>query len=274
MSRNDRQSGFRQDGLLAPLAVGAAISMVAVALIAAGVIPWILPGTRAGAAIALTFSGARTRADPTVAFVPGGPWTLIMAQGYFAKNGSFPWNPEFLGCLNTSDIQYYFANPPGIPAFTGGPTSGLTPFWLFDYKNATTMLFVVVVNGLGVTLAKLPFTGFRCGPTPKAIPNTGIIDSPSAVSGAVATNASFFGLHTELGGMVELVGGCIAGTGCLGPPPEWVTVFTTCPTVITTYNTGSAYVNGTAYEAILSASTGSVNFFGEYNQVCSSPNST
>jgi hypothetical protein len=245
----------RRDVLLAVAVLVVAVLLV-VALLLIGVIPGLRPGSTGHSGEALSYSAARSLADPLAIGAAGGPWTLFEAYGY-EERANLSFGIAFLDRLESVgplDIHYLTPARPGIPAFDGSLSSGLSPWWLFQYTNGTTtvvahggpnetvILGVVVVNGTATALAT--YSSILNVGIPLAIPGAGIIDSPAAMAAAVASNTSFVGVHPDLNASFW--------PEFLPIPPGqgwyWTVALTTCGNYTTAYN-GSAYyveVNATS----------------------------
>jgi hypothetical protein len=253
--------------LLTVVAIVVAVLLV-VALLLIGVIPGLRPGSSSKSGEALSYSSARSLADPAAAGAAGGPWTLFEAYGYEERTNlsfglAFLDRLEVVGPL---DIHYLTPARPGIPAFDGPVSSGLSPWWLFEYANGTTtvithggpnetvVLGVVVVNGTATALAT--FASILSVGIPRAIPGAGIIDSPAAMVAALASNTSFVGAHPDLN--ASLWPEFLPISSAQGW--YWTVALTTCGAYTTAYN-GSVYtveVNATSGAMPSPGSTSSV----------------
>jgi hypothetical protein len=264
--------GRRRRRVVLPAVVAIVVAVLVVAaLFLTGVLPGSHPGSSGSPGKALSYSAARSLADPVAARAAGGPWTLFTAGAYVdGATGSFGLAFLFpLESVGPLDVHYLSTERPGVPAFGGSVSSGLSPWWLFEYGNGTTteprnetiVLAVVVVNGTAIALATLS-SALSLG-VPPSIPGTGVVDSPAAVAAAIASNTSFVDAHPGLNASYGLFSSAQSAT--------WYITFTTCAPFGQVYTTGSTEYNGTSYAVPINASSGAAGFpDGPTTEHCSS----
>jgi len=229
--------------------------LVAVLLVVGLLLTGVLPGSHSGSGgsfgEALSYSAARSLANAAAAGAAGSPWNLFAASGVDERtNVSF--GIAFLARLyavGLPDIHYLTPARPGIPPFDGSISSGLSPWWLFQYDNGTTtarnetvILGVIVANGTATAVATFS-SALDLGVPSVTLPGTGIIDSPAAVAAAVASNTSFVDAHPDLNASF------LPQFLRLGPGWVWLVTFTTCGPFEGSTSSGTSYfveVNATS----------------------------
>jgi hypothetical protein len=241
---------------LATVTVVAVAALVIVALLVTGLLPGLGPSPDRNPGRALAYSAARSLADASAAGAAGGPWSLMSVNGVAATH-------DASGLFGVPDAYSYFevihyltATRPEIPAFSGSLSSGLFPWWTFQYTNGTlaldnetVILVVVVVNDGAIALATEygpDFTGVV--PT---LPTAGIVDSDAAMSTAVAVNASFIHSHPGLNASLTL---------STPQPPSlgevWSITLTTCAPWTQVFSSGTSSYTGSEYLIDVNSTTG------------------
>ncbi len=214
-------------------AIGAAVVAigVVVVLLVAGVIPTPrMAPAPPPASISVGFSSALRAANATAAGADGGPWAMWSATGVDSRevrNGSgfLPWSGSG-GC--SPSVPFGGAGPASlVPAYRGPIDSGLAPYWLFAYANASsTSLIVVVVNGSAFDTGTVTPSPLCVTPAYGAVPAIGLFNSSAAAAAAGAVNSSFVdsfpGLNATLS-LTEASGGGSSGEW------QWLVEFTSCP---------------------------------------------
>jgi hypothetical protein len=258
----------RRGTILAAAAI-AVVVVVILALLATGVIPGLNSASKGSSSSVLSYSNARPLADSAVLGISGAPWTLVRAS---AADGNAPvsWAAAFYSQTCGPPLVSHFLTSarPGMPAFAGSLSSGLSPWWLFFYSNGTTVLAVVVVNGTGTAWATFSSPCYpAANPASSEIPSTGIVDSPVAMAAAAESNVSFLSAHPGVNASFSLHWGAFNGT--LGY--WWDVTFTTCapfPQIMT--SPGPPPHNGSYDGDIVNATSGtSSSFVPVTGPVCS-----
>lgn len=228
------RNGNRPQRSRLPWAIGGAIVAigVVVVLLVAGVIPTprMTVPPPPPAAMSVGFASALRAANATAAGADGGPWVMWSATGVDSRevrNGSgfLPWS-ESEGC--SPSAPFGGAGPAShVPAYSGPIDSGLAPYWLFAYANASsTSLIVVVVNGSAFDAGTVTPSPLCVTPAYGAVPAIGLFNSSAAAAAAGAVNSSFVnsfpGLNATLS-LTEASGGGSSGEW------QWLVEFTSCP---------------------------------------------
>jgi hypothetical protein len=257
------RSSSRRPRTAALLALSAivVVAIVLLALFVTGIIPGLrTASTKSPANSMLAYSAARSLADSAAATSADGPWRNVGAQAIDDWAGaSFALGlSSIFGCgLPGNSIQFLTTDRPTVPAFNGSFSSGLAPWWVFDYTNGTTsvegnanLLAVVVVNGTAIPLA----TGscFGVPGVPPVTPPGPAMDSPAALALAVATNTSYVEGNSALNASFSPVFYSIPGMEGW----YWDVVFTTCAPFEQFGGAGYSTYNGTEYGVSINATSG------------------
>ena len=179
----------------------------------------------------------------------GGSWKEIIAAGIDTPHGTMAPASGGAGC----PLSGFY-----LPGYSGSYSSGLAPFWLFEYlENPTAIappeLILEVLNGSATVLADIP-QGTSCteqtGGT--AVLPGNVLDSPKVMSAAAAAGGTSF-LASEPNATVAFE--------VYGAPATWSVAYTPCglfgagASESGTHTTFSATFNATA-GGQLSVSTG------------------
>jgi hypothetical protein len=233
-------------GVLLAIAAIVVAAVAVAALFGTAILPHPGSTTSGTSGEALSYSAARSLSSAAASGVLGGPWTLFDAMAYDV-NTSAPFGLAFnLWVSGPPMVRYLTSARPPVPALRDPLSSGLSPWWLFEYDNGTTttrnltvVLGIVVVNGTASPLAI--FSTLLDVGVPSSIPSTGLVDTPVAMSAAIASNTSFVGAHPGLNATLILSPG--------GPPPAkqwwWLIDFTTCLPFFQLFG-----ANGTTYPGL------------------------
>jgi hypothetical protein len=251
---NPTTRGPRSSALLA-IAVIVVVVVLVVGLLLSGVI--LHPSSSSGGSTgsALSFSEARNLAEPTGASATGGPWSLFEARAYDTNLTVSSQFAVALTCFGLVTTHYLTTLRPEIPAFNGSLALGLSPFWIFYFsngtigpRNETNTLVVVVVNGTAIAFETTATPCTLGVQTP--LPVSGLLDSPAALTDALATNASFFVAHPHLNASMGI------GVEGRGVGPEWATSFTTCAPFTQFFDSNTTAYPGYSYGVLVNATTG------------------
>jgi hypothetical protein len=214
---------------------------------------------------ALAFHSADALANAAAESVSGGPWTLFTFSGV-DSNAQYVYPTGLVSCNGMvalpGALHYLSSDRPVIPAWQGSPSSGLVPWWLFQYENGsnaptsdtpgaangTVVLDVVVVNGTATALL-IDSTICVQGVQPALLVGN-LSDTPNVMGSAFATNASFFDSHPEINASLQL--GNVQSLGL-----QWLVEFSTC-SPFGEFTLGTASYVGWQYEVQLNATTGEV----------------
>lgn len=262
-----------------------AVAVVAVALItivAVLVTVFVLHGGSGASGYpgeALSYFAARTLSDKAAAGVPGGPWSPFAATAYDVSTAASMGLVALTVWYSPGPpiIRYLTSSRPQIPAFGEPLSSGLSPWWLFEYNNGTTIngtighnetvvLGVVVVNGTAIPLAI--FSTLLDLGVPASIPQAGLVDTSTVMAAAVASNTSFIDSHPGLNASFWL-------KYQRGPSPtggwSWFVQFTTCAPFEQIYQNNSTSYTGYSYGTLaVNATTGVEWGFGfPLTEMCS-----
>jgi hypothetical protein len=236
--------------------VVAVVAIVIVLLVAFTVLPTLTTSNSSGAGggpADLTYRGAAPIANGTVGGFAGGGWTLLFAAGLVSPtNETFPLNASSLGNISSACTVKVLVNTSNmvLPRFTGNRSSGLSPAWVFGYRNsADTLSIVSVLNGQGIVLATL--SGTACAfyaQLLNPIPSNAI-DSSEAALAVRPQAASFLTQYPNASAVLSLIG-AIPYLGHTAP--EWTVTYSTCSLGPASSGTGEAF------NATVNALTGSV----------------
>jgi hypothetical protein len=261
----------RKEVLLLAAVIGIAVVLV-VSLVLTGAIPGARSSPHETAGEAISYSAARALADPAASGVAGGPWSLVSAGG-IDDNGtvsySYVWAFPCSPITTPSQFTHFLTSArPLIPNFHGALSSGLAPYWLFEYSNGTDSLGVVVVNDSGIALATL--SGVCAGGgAPSPIPDADLINSPTAMAAAAGSNLSFITSHPGLNASFEIVPQLNASGDVADW--EWVVSFTTCSPFFQLFGSNTTSYEGLEYNVAVNATSGAVPFPGTHmNETCAS----
>ncbi|MGI0071858.1 MAG: hypothetical protein ACRECT_07350 [Thermoplasmata archaeon] len=220
---------------------------------------------------ALSYSEARSLADAAAANVPGGPWSAFSANGIDATlGGAFFFGISCLAFTPPESLHHLTGARPEVPAFTGALSSGLAPWWTFQYSNGTVdarnftnLLVVAVVNGTATPILTMTCAGVSG--VPPALPSGRVLDSPAILAAAVGSNASFFRAHPDLNASFGLTGADETPFGVV-----WMTSSTSCAPFVQSLF-GPSFP-GVSWTLIVNDTTGALPglSFPE-NVACSSP---
>ncbi|MGD0588362.1 MAG: hypothetical protein ABSA63_06165 [Thermoplasmata archaeon] len=246
-------------GLLLTAAVISVVGIVVLALLFTAVIPGLKSSPHGSPSIALSYSRARTLADPAAAATPGGPWTLREASAADA-NTALMWGAIYdATCGVGPDFHFLTSVQPRIPVFDGSLASGLSPSWLFQYSNGTSApegiysLAVIVVNGTAIPWVTFLTACLASDSLPfVALPATGIVDSPTALAAAVNSSASFINAHPGLNASFDLIQGYFNATEGYW----WSVTLTTCAPVPFPSALGGPPSDGTSLDEYVNATSG------------------
>ncbi len=265
-----------QRGMLLVIAAVVVVAVVVLAMFLTGVLPGLRsnsggsPGGSPGEALA--YSAALPLANSAAAGAPDGPWTLVDGVGFDVNAPVSFGIALFILSGFTIATHYLTTARPEIPPFGGSLSSGLSPWWFFQYNNGSTdargqsiILAVVVVNGTGIAAAtgSSPEYGGVLTPSPGAP----ILDSPAAMAIAVTGNTSYISAHPGLN--------VSFGPHYSDIPGQqgwfWVADFSTCAPFGQSFSQGATQYNGTFYFAEVNDSSGSLLNTGSPQQTtCSS----
>ncbi len=251
-----RPGSSRRSAILIPVVAIVVVVAIVAGLILTGILPLSsTPGTSAPQSFSASRQAAQTAADGAA----GGPWNLLLVTG-FASLGTFNSTPAnvtgLAGALSGTTCTFAASGMPTAKltaTAVGNVSQGAAGIWLFLFSNhsgatllvassAGSTTVVGTVSGSGCDLAAAGFT---------SIPAGGLIDSSTASATADSSGGyGFLALHPEANATWVLLGGFTTGGISIGP--VWLVEYLTCSL------SGPGPASGAAFEAILSASSGTV----------------
>jgi hypothetical protein len=264
-------------GVLMAIAAIVVVAVVVLALFMTGVLPGSGSSSNKSSGTNLPYSTARPLADAAAAGAPGAPWTSVGAKAVDV-NAVMPLSTALFlitGSSPGNDLiwtHYLTSARPNIPAFSGSLSSGLSPWWLFEYSNGTTadgnpvVLLVVVVNGTATALATAVSNSIVVPTVP--FPGHPTMDSPAVMALAVTENSSYVNAHPGLNATFSPVYEDSPGfaVGWI-----WTVEFSVCAPFGQILVSGTATYNGTSLAAEVNDTSGALlsGGFGPMNMLCS-----
>lgn len=241
-----------------PWAIGGTVVVIAVVvvLLVTGVFPTPRsnPST-APAPLPVAFGPALDAANVTAAGSAGGPWTLWSATGVDSRTVR-NWT-SFLPWSEADDCALSSPGPtPAVPAYDGSIDSGLAPFWVLAYSNASsTSLIVVVVNGTALDAGTVDPSALCVAPAYGDVPAVGSFSSSAAAVAAGAVNASFLATFPGLNATLSLAESGSGGTSAVW---EWLVEFTSCPAGPQVFGPSTPHYPGELDGQVVAAATNSI----------------
>jgi hypothetical protein len=224
-ARNDRRSAPRKVVLIVFAIV--AVVIVVLALLLFGV---LTPAKSASTVTSTTFRPAWAEANSTANGVNGGAWELVSAVGYDSPSSLTLGIGNFTGTCALSPVANN--SPPttvNLPAFSGKPSSGSSPFWILAYEQlfSADILLLAIVDGAAVPLGEETAFCFDPSNALLVIPEGAVDSSTVAPIAGAAGGAEYLATHPNVLLEMSLLGG-LPGGPQVNPGPYWNFVYSPC----------------------------------------------